>query len=116
MASAYSLAPVSLMALVVLLKIPLPVYFEYTHYLVALLAPATIAFALPIYRERQLIRQYPLTIGFGVLSGLTLGLLSTWVLVQLIDCHLIYRTAFWCALYQRPLLWLRHLPLVVCLN
>lgn len=79
------LAPVTLMALVMSLNIPLPVYFEYTHYLVALLAPATIAFALPIYRERRLICQYPLTIALGVLAGLSLGLGTTWALVQWID-------------------------------
>ncbi|MCH1929230.1 LrgB family protein [Shewanella sp. A25] len=78
------LAPVVITLMVVNLDIPLPTYFEYTHWLMALLAPATIAFALPIYRERQLIRQYPLTIIFGVIAGLLLGMVSSWLLVKFV--------------------------------
>ncbi|QYJ85488.1 LrgB family protein [Shewanella mesophila] len=76
--------PISLLTLVVLFAIPLPTYFVYSHYLSALLAPATIAFALPIYRERRLIARYPLTISLGVITGLLVGLLSSWLLVKLI--------------------------------
>ncbi|WP_028535721.1 LrgB family protein [Paludibacterium yongneupense] len=71
-------APVIVVALVVVLHIPLPAYFEYTHWLVALLGPATIAFALPIYRQRHMIARYPLTIIAGVVTGLILGLVSNW--------------------------------------
>ncbi|ASJ97856.1 LrgB family protein [Shewanella marisflavi] len=78
------LTPAILLALVGFFAIPLPTYFEYNHYLSMLLAPATIAFALPIYRERRLIRRYPLTLGLGVLTGLLVGLLSSWLLSQVI--------------------------------
>ncbi|MCL1074608.1 LrgB family protein [Shewanella dokdonensis] len=78
------MAPVVVIVMVVMLSIPLPTYFEYTHWLVTLLAPATVAFALPIYRERQLIRKYPITISFGVLAGVIFGLTSTWLLVQVV--------------------------------
>lgn len=78
------LAPIVITLLVFNLKIPLPTYFEYTHWLMAMLAPATIAFALPIYRERNLIRQYPLTIGLGVTAGLFLGMMSSWLLVKFV--------------------------------
>ncbi|AAN54121.1 LrgB family protein [Shewanella oneidensis MR-1] len=78
------LAPVVITLLVFNLDIPLPTYFEYTHWLMAMLAPATIAFALPIYRERKLIRQYPLTIAFGVIAGLLLGMVSSWLLVKFV--------------------------------
>lgn len=77
-------APVMIILLVFNLNIPLPTYFEYTHWLMAMLAPATIAFALPIYRERKLICQYPLTITLGVVAGLFLGMISTWLLVKFI--------------------------------
>jgi putative effector of murein hydrolase len=76
--------PASLVALVVIFAVPLPTYFVYNHYLSALIAPATIAFALPIYRERQLIGRYPLTIGIGVITGLIVGLLSTWLIEKFI--------------------------------
>ncbi|OIN13450.1 murein hydrolase effector protein LrgB [Shewanella algae] len=78
------LAPLAVLAVVLLLAIPLPTYFEYTHWLMALLAPATIAFAVPIYRERKLIRRYPITISLGVMAGLMLGLVSSWLLVKLV--------------------------------
>ena len=77
------LAPLLILLTVVLFKIPLVSYFQYTHWLGAMLAPATIAFALPIYRERQLIKQYPLTLSLGVTVGLTLGLVTSWLLIQL---------------------------------
>ncbi|WP_254843507.1 LrgB family protein [Shewanella sp. UCD-KL21] len=76
--------PASLMLLVVIFSVPLPTYFVYNHYLSALLAPATIAFALPIYRERKLIGRYPLTISIGVITGLLVGLLSSWLIEQFV--------------------------------
>ncbi len=79
------LAPMLIIAAVLLLDIPLPSYFEYTHFLVLLLGPATIAFALPIYRERALIGRYPITLTLGVMAGLLLGLLSSWGLVKLFE-------------------------------
>jgi putative effector of murein hydrolase len=77
-------APVVVIAAVAGLGIPLPDYFHYTHWLVALLGPATIAFALPIYRQRQMIARYPLTIVAGVTTGLLLGLGSNWAFATLL--------------------------------
>jgi putative effector of murein hydrolase len=76
--------PVVVVALVAALRIPLPTYFLYTHWLVALLGPATIAFALPIYRQRKMIARYPLTIISGVVTGLFLGLVSNWAYATLL--------------------------------
>ncbi|ROS05377.1 putative effector of murein hydrolase [Sinobacterium caligoides] len=76
-------APVVITAIVVLARIPLPIYFTYNHWLMAMLGPATIAFALPIYRHRQLIGQYPLTLLCGVICGLTLGAVSSWLVVHI---------------------------------
>ncbi|GIU22201.1 LrgB family protein [Shewanella schlegeliana] len=74
------IAPVIIVTVVISLNISVSDYFSYTHWLAALLAPATIAFAVPIYRERQLIKQYPLTLSLGVLTGLVLGVGSSWLL------------------------------------
>ncbi|MGS0692511.1 LrgB family protein [Shewanella sp. 30m-9] len=76
-------APVVILLVVVCLNISVNDYFSYTHWLAAMLAPATIAFALPIYRERLLIKQYPLTLSLGVITGLLLGLGSSWLLAYL---------------------------------
>lgn len=76
------LAPTIILLTVVIFNIPLVDYFQFTHWLPALLAPATIAFAVPIYRERALIKRYPLTISIGVLVGLCLGVGSSWLILQ----------------------------------
>ena len=76
-------APLAVIALVMGLRIPLDDYFHYTHLLVMMLGPATIAFAVPIYQQRGIIRRYPVTLVIGVLTGLLLGLLSSWLLVRL---------------------------------
>lgn len=74
------IAPLAVIALVLALDIPLDDYFMFNRFLVMMLGPATIAFALPIYQQRDLIRRYPLTLSMGVLAGVTLGLLSSWLL------------------------------------
>ncbi|MCL1145054.1 LrgB family protein [Shewanella marinintestina] len=76
------IAPALILIVVVTLKIDVADYFSYSHWLAAMLAPATIAFAVPIYRERLLIKQYPLTLSLGVITGLFLGLASSWLLVK----------------------------------
>jgi putative effector of murein hydrolase len=76
------MAPTLILLTVVIFKIPLEDYFQFTHWLPALLAPATIAFAVPIYRERALIKRYPLTISVGVLVGLCLGVGSSWMILH----------------------------------
>lgn len=76
-------APLGIIALILGLHIPLEDYYLYTHFLVMMLGPATIAFAVPIYQERDVIRRYPVTLAVGVITGLMLGLLSSWVLIQI---------------------------------
>ena len=75
-------APLAVLILVLSLGIPLEDYFHYTRFLVMMLGPATIAFAVPIYQQRATIRRYPLTLSAGVMAGLLFGILSSWLLVQ----------------------------------
>lgn len=75
--------PFALIAFVVALDIPLDDYFRYTDLLVLMLGPATIAFAVPIYQQRKIIMRFPLTLIAGVFSGVILGVLSSWVLMQI---------------------------------
>src|SRR6185295_16141571 len=44
-------------------------YIRGTHWLVALLGPATVAFAVPIYEQRRLIRRHWRVLGLGMLAG-----------------------------------------------
>lgn len=63
-------------------------YHEYlagTHWLVLLLGPATIAFAVPIHRHRVLIRRYWRLLTVGVLAGSTLAIVSSWWLAGLFE-------------------------------
>lgn len=75
--------PAMLILLVVVSGIPYAIYFADTRWLVWLLGPATVAFALPIYHQRELIRRYPLSLAAGVVVGVLLGLASSWVLARL---------------------------------
>lgn len=76
--------PAVLIILVELTHTPFAVYFQDTRWLTWLLGPATIAFAYPIYIQRALLRRYPLTLAVGVLAGLCLGLVSSWLLAHLL--------------------------------
>lgn len=77
------LAPLAIIGFVLSVGIPLDDYFLYTHFLVMMLGPATIAFAVPIYQQRAIIKRYPLTLTIGVITGLMLGMMSSWVLVHI---------------------------------
>jgi len=59
-------------------------YINSTHWLVTMLAPATVAFAIPIYEERTLIRQHWLILIIGGLVGSAIAMLSTWGLANLL--------------------------------
>jgi len=77
------LAPLAIIGFVLLVGIPLDDYFLYTHFLVMMLGPATIAFAVPIYQQRSIMKRYPLTLLIGVITGLMMGMLSSWALVHI---------------------------------
>lgn len=72
-------APILLILAALAFHISYQDYSRSTHWLVALLAPATVAFAIPIFEQRVLIRRYwPLLAG-GVLVGSATAMLSCWV-------------------------------------
>lgn len=54
------------------------VYIDGTHWLIVLLGPATVSFAVPIYKQRQIIRRHWLILAVGVLVGSTTAMLSAW--------------------------------------
>ena len=55
-------------------------YILGTHWLLTMLGPATVAFAMPIYEQRQLIRQYWYVLFIGVTVGSIIAFVSTWLL------------------------------------
>ncbi|WAJ36400.1 LrgB family protein [Pseudomonas sp. GOM7] len=79
----YLLSPLILVPLLLLaLAIPLHTrYAEYignTHWLMVMLGPATVAFAVPIWQQRALLaRHWPALLG-GMLVGSAVAILSSW--------------------------------------
>ncbi|OAM87657.1 LrgB family protein [Termitidicoccus mucosus] len=71
-------------ALIILFHTTWREYLRGTHWLVTLLGPATVAFALPIYEQRALIRRHAGTLALGVLTGSVIAAGSGWVLANLL--------------------------------
>lgn len=76
-----------LIAVVQLSSTPFPVYFGDTHWLSWLLGPATVAFALPIYQYRELVKEHWLPLSLGSVAGIVASLGSTLLLDRLLGLH-----------------------------
>ncbi|MDR3517868.1 MAG: LrgB family protein [Azospirillaceae bacterium] len=57
-------------------------YLSGTFWLGTLLGPATVAFALPIYEKREMIRRYWPTLAVGVVAGSTISIISSLLLAH----------------------------------
>ena len=77
-------APALLMIAALALHVSYRDYIRGTHWLVALLGPATVAFAVPIYEQRALIRRrWPLLL-VGMIAGSLTAVLTSWVLAYML--------------------------------
>jgi predicted murein hydrolase (TIGR00659 family) len=76
--------PVALGAIVLLLHIPYPVYFEDTRWLMWLLGPATVAFAVPIYEYRELLKRHWISLAVGVTVGIVVAVGGSLALAKLL--------------------------------
>lgn len=76
--------PGVLVLLVLLTGIPYSVYFHDTRWLMWLLGPATIAFAVPINDYRDLIRRHWLSLSVGVAVGICAGVCGSLLLAKLL--------------------------------
>lgn len=79
------LTPVLLIALALLLRAPYSTYISGTGWLLTMLGPATAAMALPIYRERALIRRYWPPLLVTIMIGSITAVLSAWLLAALLQ-------------------------------
>ena len=61
--------PVVLIVLALLTQVSYPQYYAQTHWLVWLLGPTTVAFALPLYEHRDLLRKHWMSIATGVIAA-----------------------------------------------
>lgn len=82
--SPLGVAPAMLIVLALLLHTGYPAYIRSTNWLLLMLGPATVAFAIPVYEQRALIRRYWPVLAFGVFVGSTVAFLSAWGLASLV--------------------------------
>jgi putative effector of murein hydrolase len=83
----YWLSPLILVpALLLAVAVPLhTAYAEYsanTHWLMLVLGPATVAFAVPIWQQRQLLMRHWSALLLGMLAGSTVSIGSSWWLAR----------------------------------
>ncbi|MFB9951081.1 LrgB family protein [Rhizobium puerariae] len=77
--------PVVLIALALAMHESYAQYIRSTHWLVMLLGPATVAFAVPIYEQRNTIRRYWPALAIGVAAGSSAAMSSAWALASLLS-------------------------------
>lgn len=76
--------PLLLIALTLILHEHYAEYSHQTHWLVALLGPATVAFAIPIWEQRALIRRHWPILLAGIIAGSVSAMLSAWAFSDLL--------------------------------
>ena len=60
-------------------------YYHYTQYLVAMLGPITVAFAIPVFRYRRMVQQHFKVLLFSSSLAMLMGIFSSWFLASLLD-------------------------------
>lgn len=82
-----ALAPIMLIAAALALHTSYHDYIRGTHWIVGLLGPATVAFAVPIYEQRALIRRYWPVLAFGMLAGSITSMATAWALASVLGLN-----------------------------
>ena len=67
-------------------------YMQESQWIVWMLGPATVAFAIPIYEYRQIIKDHAVSIGLGMVAGMVAGVVSSFYLARLF--HFDTETSF----------------------
>lgn len=76
------LTPMALLGMLAVAGVPLDEYTRDTRVLLWLLGPATVAFAVPIYQYRQVIRELWLALSVGTVVSVATAVASSWWLAQ----------------------------------
>ena len=79
------LTPCGLTLAAVGLHVSYDEYYRGTHWLGLLLGPATIAFAIPIYEQRAVIRRHWPVLVAGVVMGSGTAMVSAWALASILN-------------------------------
>lgn len=75
--------PLIVVILMLLFNISYDTYMVENQWLIWMLGPATIAFAIPIYEYRQVIKAHALSISLGIVVGMIVGVISSFYLAKL---------------------------------
>ncbi|MEP9377688.1 LrgB family protein [Aquabacter sp. CN5-332] len=76
------LTPLAVITLVCALKADYRDYMSGTHWLLVMLGPATVAFAIPIYEQRAVIKRHWPVLLVGVVAGSTIAMAAAWGMAQ----------------------------------
>ena len=79
------LTPVLLAALALSLHTTYSEYIGATRWLMVILGPVTVAFAIPIYEQRAMILRYWPVLVFGIIVGSGTAILTAWALASLLS-------------------------------
>ena len=82
-----AIAPLALIMTALALHTSYRDYSRGTHWLVSLLGPVTVAFAVPIYEKRGLIRRHWRVLAAGMLLGSATSMLTAWGLARLLGLN-----------------------------
>ena len=75
--------PTITILLMVIFGISYQTYNQDTHWLTQLIGPATVAFAVPIYRYRNIIKEHITVLMVSIFVGMSVGVLSAYGFAQL---------------------------------
>ncbi|MDC0610313.1 LrgB family protein [Vibrio sp.] len=78
-------APLLLVVIVMFFQIPYQSYMADSHWLLWMLGPATVAFAIPVYDNRHLIQRHWLSLSIGVSVSVVVAVGSTVLLARLFN-------------------------------
>ncbi|ROR26507.1 putative murein hydrolase (TIGR00659 family) [Comamonas sp. BIGb0124] len=76
------LAPLLLLTVMLVFHVGYRDYIGGTHWLIVMLGPVTVAFAVPIFEQRALLRRYWFVLLLGALVGSAISLFSAWLLAR----------------------------------
>lgn len=82
-----AVTPILVMLVVVSLNGDYAHYINATHWLLAILGPVTVAFAIPIWQQRVTIRKNWSILLIGVFVGSTVAMLTSWGLANLLNLN-----------------------------
>lgn len=77
------LVPVLTIILMMIFGVSYQTYHQDTQWIVNLLGPATVVFAVPIYRYRHMIRQHLGVLSLAIVVGMSVGIVSAYQLAQI---------------------------------